>query len=85
MMSEEFYQRLREISKVLEVEGGGISYISNKPETYTIGTKRYSDKIVEYLDKNVPGWEGSEPQLKEKKGKSKQEKKVGYLWKIPVS
>jgi hypothetical protein len=84
-MSEEFYEKLREISKFLEREGEGISYISNKPDTYTIGSRKYSEKIVEYLDKNVEGWEGSEPQLKEKKGKSKQEKKVGYLWKIPVS
>jgi hypothetical protein len=87
MVSKKFYKKLMEISKVMEREGEGISYIRNESDLYTIGTKIYSEKIVEYLNKNVETWEGSEAQVKKKKGKNKQEKgkKVGYLWKIPVT
>jgi hypothetical protein len=87
MVSAEFYEKLMKISKVMEKEGGGISYIRNETDTYTIGTKRYSEKIVQYLDQTVEKWEGSEAHVKKKKGKNKQEKgkKVGYLWKIPVT
>ncbi len=86
MVSKKFYEKLMEISKVMEEEGEGISYIHNGIESYTIGTKVYSDEIAKYLDKTVENWEGSEAFLeKPKKGKSnKKTKKVGYLWKIPI-
>jgi len=86
MVSEKFYQKLMEISKVMEKEGEGISYIHNGINKYTIGTKVYSEKIAEYLDKTVENWEGSEALVeKPKKGKvNKKARKVGYLWKIPI-
>lgn len=85
-MSVDFYKKIMEISKVMEEKGDGISYICNKSDSYTIGTKKYSDEIAKYLDENVESWEGSEAQMTKKKGKNKQlnGKKVGYLWKIPV-
>lgn len=86
MMSEEFYEKLMKISKVMEKEGEGISYIHNESDSYTIGTKIYSDEIAKYLDEIVGEWEGSEADVKKpKKGKvNKKAKKVGYLWKIPI-
>ncbi len=85
-MSVDFYKKIMEISKVMEEKGDGISYIRNKSDNYTIGTKKYSEEIARYLDEHVESWEGSEAQLTKKKGKNKQlnGKKVGYLWKIPV-
>ena len=87
MMSEKFYKKLMEITKVMEEKGEGISYIHNETEYYTIGTKKYNEEIGQYLDKTVGSWEGSEAHVKKKKGKNKQEKgkKVGYLWKIPIT
>ncbi|MDD3985515.1 MAG: hypothetical protein PHY59_06470 [Methanobacterium sp.] len=87
MMSEKFYKKLMEITKVMEEKGEGISYIHNETETYTIGTKKYNEEIANYLDKTIESWEGSEAHVKKKKGKNKQEKgkKVGYLWKIPIT
>ncbi len=86
MVSEKFYQKLMKISKVMEEEGEGISYIHNGIDNYTIGTKIYSEEIAKYLDKTVKNWEGSEASMeKPKKGKiNKKTKKVGYLWKIPI-
>jgi hypothetical protein len=86
MVSEKFYKKLMEITRLMEREGEGIGYIHNEVDTYTIGTKIYSEKIAKYLDETVGTWEGSEAQVKKKKGKKKQEKgsKVSYLWKIPV-
>lgn len=87
MVSVDFYKKLMEISKVIEEKGEGISYIHNEPDTYTIGTKSYNEEIAKYLDETVGTWEGSEAHVTEKKGKNKQEKgkKLGYLWKIPVT
>jgi hypothetical protein len=90
MMSTNFSKKLGEISKVLAEKGDGISYILNENDNYTIGTKIYSEKIAQYLNQTVKTWEGSEvtlANLKTKKGKDKQikSKKVGYLWKIPIT
>jgi hypothetical protein len=88
MVSAKFYEKLMKISKVMEEEGDGISYIRNEADNYTIGTRKYSEKIAKYLDETVGTWEGSEAHVKKKKSRgNKQEKpkKVGYLWKIPVT
>lgn len=89
MVSAKFYEKLMKISRVMEKEGEGISYIRNEKDTYTIGTRKYSDKIAKFLDETVGTWEGSEADVKKrkKKGKASGEtaKKVGYLWKIPVT
>jgi hypothetical protein len=89
MMSKNFSKKLGEISKVIGEKGEGISYILNEGDSYTIGTKIYSEKIAQYLDQTVKSWEGSEANVinlkKKKKGKIRKIKKVGYLWKIPVN
>ena len=86
MVSEIFHQKLIEISRVMNEKGDGISYIRNESSSYTIGTKIYSEEIAEYLDKTVGLWEGSEANLKKKKGKKQEkDKKVGYIWKIPLT
>ena len=46
MMSEKFYKKLMEITKVMEEKGEGISYIHNETENYTIGTKKYNEEIA---------------------------------------
>ncbi len=87
MVHEDFHEKLVEISKVMEEKGEGISYIRNEADYYTIGTKKYSDEIAEYLDKTVEAWEGSADYINEKKKKGKRSeaaKRVGYLWKIPI-
>jgi hypothetical protein len=87
MVSEIFHQKLVDISRVMEEKGNGISYIRNESDSYTIGTRIYSEEIDEYLDKTVELWEGSVANLKKsKKGKSYEEKqkKVAYIWKIPL-
>ncbi|MCZ3364805.1 MULTISPECIES: hypothetical protein [Methanobacterium] len=38
MVSEIFYQKLIDISRVMEEKGNGISYIHNEDDCYTIGT-----------------------------------------------
>ena len=88
MVSAKFYEKLMKISKVMEEEGDGISYIRNESDSYTIGTRKYSEKIAKYLDKTVEKWEGCEANVKKKKtrgNKLEKVKKVGYLWKIPIS
>ena len=89
MMSTNFKKKLMEISKVIEEKSDGISYILNEEDHYTIGTKNYSEKIAQYLNQNVEKWNGCEPNpiTKKKKGKKIQTKpkKVGYLWKIPIT
>ncbi|MBI5680030.1 MAG: hypothetical protein HZC47_03935 [Methanobacterium sp.] len=89
MVSAKFYEKLMKISRVMEKEGEGISYIRNEKETYTIGTRKYSEKIAKFLDETVGTWEGSEANVKKRKKKGKVSggaaKKVGYLWKIPVT
>jgi hypothetical protein len=91
MVSEIFYQKLIDISKVMEEKGNGISYILNESNSYTIGTRIYSEEIDKYLDKTVEIWEGNVANLKKsKKGKSKKSheerpKRVAYIWKIPLT
>jgi len=88
MVSAKFYEKLMKISKVMEEKGDGISYIRNEKDSYTIGTRKYSAEIAKYLDETVGNWEGSEANVKKRKNKGKKGetvKKVGYLWKIPVS
>ena len=88
MVSEIFYQKLIDISRVMEEKGNGISYIHNESDSYTIGTRIYSEEIDEYLDKTVELWEGNVANLKKsKKRKSRKSseerpKKVAYIWKI---
>ena len=87
MMSEDFSKKLVEISKIIGEKGDGISYILHESDNYTIGTKIYSEKIVQYLNENVKNWKGAEADsagIKKKKGKNKPNK-VGYLWKIPLT
>jgi hypothetical protein len=87
MMSINFSKKLIEITKVLAEKGDGISYILNENDNYTIGTKKYSEKIAQYLNKTVKTWNGSEADianLKKKKGKQKKPN-VSYLWKIPIT
>jgi hypothetical protein len=86
-MTKKISEKLIEISKVIAGMSGGISYIRNEGDFYTIGTKDYSDKIAEYLNQNFKTWNGSEADIKRKKGKGEQNKnsKVGYLWKIPLN
>ncbi len=75
MVSAKFYEKLMKISKVMEEEGDGISYIRNEADNYTIGTRKYSEKIAKYLDETVGTWEGSEAHVKKKKSRgNKQEK-----------
>lgn len=88
MVSAKFYEKLMKISKVMEKEGDGISYIRNESDNYTIGTRKYSEKIAKYLDETVGTWEGSEAHVKKKKTRGKKQEKaskVGYLWKIPIT
>lgn len=79
-MPENFSKKLGEISRVIGEIDGGISYIRNESDYYTIGTKNYNEKVAQYLDKTVKHWDGSEADLKKRKGPNK----VGYLWKIPL-
>ena len=75
----------------MEENGNGISYILNESDSYTIGTRIYSEKIDEYLNKTVEIWEGNVANLKKSKnGKSKKSyeerpKRVAYIWKIPLT
>ena len=87
-MSINFSKKLMEISKVIAGNGDGISYILNENDNYIIGTKKYDEKIAQYLDQTVKSWKGTEANLadlKKKKGKVNQIKKVAYLWKIPLN
>jgi hypothetical protein len=87
-MSSSGSAKLVEISKVIADKGDGISYISNEEDNYIIGTRRYDERIAKYLDKTVKSWKGKESDLvnlKKKKGKAPQTKKVAYLWKIPLN
>lgn len=89
MISAEFYDKLMEITRIMEEKGNGISYIRNESDAYTIGTRIYNDEIAKYLDKTVENWEGSEADVKKRKKKGRMtketSKKVAYLWKIPYS
>ena len=90
MMSINLSKKLMEISKIIGENSDGISYIHNEADNYTIGTKNYSEKIAQYLNQTVETWKGCEASLanlKKRKGKNKQRKtkKVGYIWKIPIT
>ncbi|MGB9978222.1 hypothetical protein [Methanobacterium sp.] len=88
MVDAEFYEKLIEISNFMEEKGDGISYIRNEADYYTIGTRKYSEEIARYLDETVETWEGSEDYVNEKKKKGKRSeaaKRIGYIWKIPLS
>jgi hypothetical protein len=64
----------------------GIIYIRNEPETYTIGTRYYDERIANFLDEHVDSWSGEESTLKKKsKKRSKKQDKIEelyYLWKL---
>lgn len=88
MKSINFSKKMMEISQIIARKGDGISYIHNDDENYVIGTKKYNEQIAQYLDQTVKSWKGSEADLSEikmKKGKANQIKKVAYLWKIPLN
>jgi hypothetical protein len=88
MMSKNLSKKLVEISKVIAGKGDGISYILNENDNYTIGTKKYSEKIAQYLNQTVETWNGSEADIANlKKGRNKElkPKNVIYLWKIPIT
>jgi hypothetical protein len=93
MTSKNFSKKLVEISNVIAEKGDGISYILNENDNYIIGTKKYSEKIAQYLNQTVETWKGSEANLanlahsQKKKGKNKQikPKKIAYLWQIPIT
>ncbi len=90
MMTINISKKLMEISKIIGGNSDGISYIHNEGDNYTIGTNKYSEKIAQYLNQTVKTWKGCEASLanlKKRKGKNKQRKtkKVGYIWKIPIT
>jgi|GEM_PF-876219 len=93
MMSTNFSKKLEHISKVIAGRGDGISYILDEGDNYTIGSKKYSEKIAQYLNQTLETWKGSEANLaniKKKKGRNKQNKRIKhsndvYLWKIPIT
>ena len=88
MVAKEYYDTLLKITDIMEEKGGGIIYIRNEPDCYTIGTRYYVDDIAEYLDDTVSEWSGEESTLKKKsKKRSKKQDKVEelyYLWKITL-
>jgi len=93
MTSTNFSKKLVEISNVIAENGGGISYIHNENNNYIIGTPEYSEKIVQYLNKTIKTWKGSEAilaNLKKKKVRNKQKKSKKqstdiFLWTIPIT
>ncbi len=88
MVDAQFYEKLIEISNFMEEKGDGISYIRNEADYYTIGTRKYSEEIAKFLDENVEKWEGSEDYVNENKKKGKRSeasKRIGYIWKIPLT
>ena len=88
MVSPESYEKLMKITDIMEEKGGGIIYIRNNSDCYTIGTRMFDEEIAEFLDKTVKSWTGEESNLKKKsKKRSKKQDKVEelyYLWKIPL-
>ena len=88
MVAKEYYDTLLKITDIMEEKGGGIIYIRNEPNCYTIGTRYYDDEIAKYLDEVVDEWTGEESTLKKKsKKRSKKQEKIEelyYLWKITV-
>ena len=49
MVAKEYYDTLLKITDIMEEKGGGIIYIRNEPDCYTIGTRYYDDDIAEYV------------------------------------
>lgn len=86
MVAKKYYDILLKITKIMDEKGGGIIYIRNEPECYTIGTKYYDEEIAKYLDDVIDEWTGEESTLKKKsKKRSKKQDKVEelyYLWKL---
>ena len=86
MVVKQYYDILLKITDVMEEKGGGIIYIRNEPDCYTIGTRYYDEEIAKYLDDNVGNWSGEESTLKKKsKKRSKKQDKIEelyYLWKL---
>jgi hypothetical protein len=69
MVAKQYYDILLKITDVMEEKGGGIIYIRNEPDCYTIGTRYYDEEIAKYLDDNVDNWSGEESTLKKKSKK----------------
>ena len=88
MVAKEYYDTLLKITDIMEEKGGGIIYIRNEPDCYTIGTRYYDEDIAEFLDNTVEEWfrEKSTLQKKSKKRSKKQDKveELYYLWKITL-
>ncbi|MCD7781285.1 MAG: hypothetical protein LUG89_01085 [Methanosphaera sp.] len=88
MVAKEYYDVLLKITDIMEEKGGGIIYIRNEPDCYTLGTRYYDEEIAKYLDENVEEWFGEESTLKKKsKKRSKKQDKIEelyYLWKITL-
>ena len=88
MVAKEYYDTLLKITDIMEEKGGGIIYIRNEPDCYTIGTRYYGEDIAEFLDNTVEEWFGEESTLQKKsKKRSKKQDKVEelyYLWKITL-
>ena len=99
MVAKKYYDMLLKITDVMDKYGGGeerkdgknisgIIYIRNEPESYTIGTRFYDEKIAKYLDEVVDEWTGEESTLKKKsKKRSKKQDKIEelyYLWKLTL-
>lgn len=90
MTSVTVKKKLVEISNVIKENVDEISYIRYENNNYILGTKKYSEKIAEYLDKNVKGWDCREENLaslKKKRGSNKVKKGENdvYLWIIPLT
>ena len=88
MVAKEYYDTLLKITDIMEEKGGGIIYIRNEPDCYTIGTRYYDEDIAEFLDNTVEELFGEESTLQKKsKKRSKKQDKVEelyYLWKITL-
>ena len=88
MVAKEYYDTLLKITDIMEEKGGGIIYIRNEPDCYTIGTRYYDEDIAEFLDNTVEERFGEESTLQKKsKKRSKKQDKVEelyYLWKITL-
>ena len=90
MTSVTVKMKLVEISNVIKENVDEISYIRYENNNYIIGTKKYSEKIAEYLDENVKNWNCMEENLaslKKKRGSNKLKKGENdvYLWIIPLT
>lgn len=64
MVAKKYYDTLLKITDIMEEKGGGIIYIRNEPDCYTIGTRYYDEEIAKYLDDVIDNWSGEESTLK---------------------